>query len=77
MFHILVYLATWAEEDIGIAVLVVKFGDGAVVATQTRKCECITVDKQLALLAVALRGNRDLSPDPLYDGDKGFTGFTQ
>ena len=39
MFHILVYLTTGAEEDIGIAVLVVKFGDGAVVATQTRSCQ--------------------------------------
>ena len=56
MFHILEYLATRAEEDIGIAVLVVKFGDGAVVATQSRKCECIAVDKRFALLTVALRG---------------------
>ena len=30
VLHVVVYLLKWTEEDVGIAVLIVKFGDGTV-----------------------------------------------
>ena len=56
MLHVGEYLTTWAEEDIGIAVLVVKLGDGTVEAALARKGKGETMHESLSLLAVALRG---------------------
>ena len=56
MLHVREDLATGTEEHVGIAVLVVKFGDGTVITTETREGEGIAMDKRLTLLAVALRG---------------------
>ena len=56
MLHILVYLTTGAEEDVGIAVLVVKLGDGTVEAALASKGKGESMHKSLSLLAVALRG---------------------
>ena len=69
MLHILEYLTTRAEEDIGIAVLVVKLGDGAVEAALARKGKGETMHKSLSLLAVALRGKGiDAVGDLLEEG---------
>ena len=56
MFHILVYLATGAEEYVGITILVVKLGYWAIIATETRQGKGIAMNKRFALLTVALRG---------------------
>src|SRR5574344_462537 len=69
MFHILVYLATRTEEDIGIAVLVVKLGDGTVETALARKGESKAMNESLAFLTVALGGKGvDTVGDILEEG---------
>ena len=69
MFHILEYLATRTEEHIGIAVLVVKLGDGTIEAALARKGEGEAMNESLAFLAVALGGKGiDTVGDILEEG---------
>ena len=37
VLHVVVYLLKGTEEDVGIAVLIVKFGDGTIEPAQARK----------------------------------------
>ena len=37
MLHVVVYLLARTEEDVGIAVLIVKFGDGTIESAQARQ----------------------------------------
>ena len=39
VLHVIVYLLARTEEDVGIAVLIVKFGDGTIEPAHTRQCK--------------------------------------
>ena len=56
MFHILEYLATRTEEDIGIAVLVVKLGDRTIKAALAGEGKGLAMHESLSLLPIPLRG---------------------
>ena len=69
MLHIGKYLATGAEEYVGISVLVIKFGYWAVEAALACEGKSKTMHESLAFLAVALRGKGvDAVGDKLEEG---------